>query len=65
MKTAMQELIVAINEHFINPKRQDSFDTTTYLEKEKDQIMDAYLEGLEGPYIRAEEYYNQTYNQNK
>jgi hypothetical protein len=30
--------------------------------KEKEQIMDAYLEGLEGPYIRAEEYYNQTYN---
>jgi len=65
MKTAMQELIVAINENFINPKREDSFDTTTYLEKEKEQIMDAYLEGLEGPYIRAEEYYNQTYNPNK
>jgi hypothetical protein len=30
--------------------------------KEKEQIMDAYCDGLEGPYIRAEEYYNQNYN---
>ena len=36
-----------------------------YLEKEKEQICNAYTDGLEGPYIGAEEYYNQTYNQNK
>ena len=35
------------------------------LEKEKEQICNAYTDGLEGPYIGAEEYYNQTYNQNK
>jgi len=32
------------------------------LEKEKEQICNAYTDGLEGPYIGAEEYYNQTYN---
>ena len=31
--------------------------------KEKEQICDAYVEGLEGLYMGAEEYYNQTYNQ--
>ena len=36
-----------------------------YLEKEKKQICNAYTDGLEGPYIGAEQYYNQTYNQNK
>lgn len=35
------------------------------LEKEKEQICVAYVDGLEGPYIGSEEYYNQTYNQNK
>lgn len=35
------------------------------MEKEKEQICNAYTDGLEGPYIGAEEYYNQTYNQNK
>ena len=33
------------------------------LEKEKEQICNAYTDGLEGPYIGSEEYYNQTYNQ--
>ena len=31
-------------------------------EKEKEQICNAYTDGLEGPYLGAEEYYNQTYN---
>ena len=35
------------------------------LEKEKEQICNAYTDGLEGPYIGAEQYYDQTYNQNK
>jgi hypothetical protein len=37
------------------------------LEKEKEQIMDSYLQGSfdDGPNItNSEEYYNQTYNQN-
>jgi hypothetical protein len=35
------------------------------LKKEKEQICNAYTDGLEGSYIGAEQYYNQTYNQNK
>ena len=35
------------------------------IEKEKEQICNAYTDGLEGPYLGAEDYYNQTYNQNK
>ena len=35
-----------------------------YLEKEKEQICNAYTDGLEGPYLGAEEYYIRTYNQN-
>ena len=29
---------------------------------EKQQICNAYTDGLEGPYIGAREYYNETYN---
>jgi hypothetical protein len=29
---------------------------------EKEQIENAYVEGLEGLYMGAEEYYNETYN---
>lgn len=35
------------------------------LEKEKEQICNSYVEGLEGLYMGAEEYYEKTYNQNK
>jgi len=41
---------------------------TELLEKEKEQIMDSYLQGSfdDGPNItNSEQYYNQTYNQNK
>lgn len=31
--------------------------------KEKEQICNAYTDGLEGPYLGAEEYHNRTYNQ--
>ena len=30
---------------------------------EKEQICNAYTDGLEGPYLGAEEYHNRTYNQ--
>ena len=33
------------------------------LEKEKEQICNAYTDGLEGPYLGAEEYYYDLYNQ--
>jgi len=31
------------------------------IEKEKEQICNSYVEGLEGLYMGAEDYYNQTY----
>ena len=36
---------------------------TDLLEKEKEQICNAYTDGLEGPYLGAEEYYYDLYNQ--
>ena len=38
-----------------------------YLEKEKEQIIDAYLKGYIHycPKLDSNDYYNQTYNQNK
>ncbi len=35
------------------------------LEKEKEQIIDAYKEGVNSIIYNQEDYYNQTYNQNK
>jgi hypothetical protein len=32
-------------------------------EMEKEQICNSYVDGLEGPYIGSEEYYNKTFNQ--
>ena len=69
MKTAMQELIEMKKRLSMN-----EFDTwllsniEILLEKEKEQIIDAFNEPLwitGKPNIKAEEYYNQTYNQNK
>ena len=34
-------------------------------QKEKEQICNAYVEGLEGLWISAEEYYNREFNQYK
>ena len=64
MKTAMQELIDEL-------KRVQSMTNmnfviriaTDLLEKEKEQIKEAFIDGEDG--VAAEEYYNQTYNQNK
>jgi hypothetical protein len=70
MKTAMQELIEAVNQHYSNPLRGDIFDTNPFLEKEKEQIMDAFSRGLGtelSDWETSEQYYeriyNQTYNQ--
>jgi hypothetical protein len=61
MKTALDWLIEQMPYEFRAKYAYDLFKQAKELEKE--QIIDAYLEGLEGPYIRADEYYNQTYNQ--
>ena len=80
MKTAMQELIEELS--FIEGLRDNEIDisqksiltTATIkksLEKEKEQIINAYDNGsdvnddLKPLYGTPEEYYNQTYNQNK
>jgi hypothetical protein len=71
MKTAMQELIEWYQkEHFVKTafhiQLLNKFESL--LEKEKDQIINAFNEPLwitGKPNIKAEEYYNQTYNQNK
>jgi hypothetical protein len=69
MKTAMQELIdelervrLMTNMNFVIRIATD------LLEKEKEQIIDAYygnIDGVFGYREEGQEYYNQTYNQNK
>ncbi len=76
MKTAMQELLELCKHYqatFQNPigeivKKIES----ELLEKEKEQIMDAWIEGGECGYLSqesdrvlAEQYYNETFNTNK
>ncbi len=69
--TAMQKLIEWCNNCLTDLTLSDGAKTalevtivraTDLLEKEKEQICDAYVEGLEGLYMGAEEYYNKTYN---
>jgi hypothetical protein len=74
MKTAMQELI----EHLNHVKEFNTMipgiikGAENLLEKEKEQIMDAYWQGAEDIVNvdmtlgeQSEEYYNEFYNQNK
>jgi hypothetical protein len=68
MKTAMQELILKLPNEFIFDNPIIILDA---LEKEKEQIIDANRQGRcnDCPFMYsnedAEQYYNQTYNQNK
>ncbi len=62
MKTAMQELIEYLETaYYINELTNFDKDKIQFLEKEKEQICNAYTDGLEGPYVGAEQYYNETY----
>jgi hypothetical protein len=74
MKTAVQEFIEYLEKaYYINELTNFDKDKIQFLEKEKEQIIDAYENGvgdenernLSGQFTNAEEYYNQTYNQNK
>jgi hypothetical protein len=83
MKTAMQELIEWLDIAIEELKGNDSTDfaaglvaarvkANKSLEKEKEQIMDAYWQGAEDIVNvdmtlgeQSEEYYNEFYNQNK
>jgi len=78
MKTAMQELLKwaknsDMSDTMISP--QDLLNVINpLLEKEKEQFHDMFEEGFESAYqhfvngkgfVKFEDYYNQTYNQNK
>jgi hypothetical protein len=68
MKTAMQELwdYIDANYHEEGFNLYDAKEIS--LEKEKEQIIDAYygnIDGVFGYREEGQEYYNQTYNQNK
>ncbi len=66
MKTPMQELLDKINnEEFDHLDDCKMFIQEYMLEKEKMQIMDAYMEGGDWeslPQPRFDNYYNQTFN---
>jgi len=55
MKTAMQELIDGLLHRGI------LIDSKTYLEKEKQQIIDSYELGTVDAYEFGEQYYNETF----
>lgn len=71
MKTVLQELIEELNREIDNCERNGlqyrgiyldaRWKAENLLEKEKQQIFEAYDSGFENPKISAEEYYNQNY----
>ena len=70
----MQELIEYLEKvYYVKEIRDWDEYKNKALEKEKEQIIDAYENGvgdenernLSGNFTNAEQYYNQTYNQNK
>ena len=75
MKTAIQHAIIMVKnrietidetlmgKHSIHHLQQVERDLYDLLEKEKEQIAKAYNSAI--PFKFGEEYYNQTYNQNK
>ena len=68
MKTAMQELIEYLEKsYYITKYTNYDKDKIQFLEKEKEQIRNAYNDGYFAAYKYKdwEEYYKQNYNQNK
>ena len=69
MKTAMQEMIEYLeNTWYVKEIRDWEDIKINILEKEKEQIENAYWDGGQDVPTngdRCQEYYNQTYNQNK
>ena len=65
MKTAMQELIEYVDSIWSNGGWEETIKEKAkeLLEIEKEQITKAYNSAI--PFKFGEEYYNQTYNQNK
>jgi hypothetical protein len=69
MKTAMQEMIEYLENIYYVKEILDWEDIKkNIIQKEKEQIIDAYygnIDGVFGYREEGQEYYNQTYNQNK
>lgn len=79
MKTAMTELIDELKKISTAVSKENNLDMVAAfnyaidlarlnIKKEKEQIIDAYygkIDGIFGYREEGEEYYNQTYNQNK
>jgi hypothetical protein len=73
MRTAIQEFIEYLEKaYYINELTNFDKDKIQFLEKEKEQIIQARIDGDENysliggkRYEYAEQYYNETYNQNK
>ncbi len=64
MKTAMQEAIDYLRE--FNLEASAIILEDKFLEKEKEQIIDAFEQGIEFAFpTNGSYYYNQTFNQNK
>jgi hypothetical protein len=65
MKTAMQELLDELKEYQLefNIPIEVIDMCESQLNVEKEQICNAYTDGLEGLYLGAGQYYNQTYKQ--
>ena len=68
MKTAMQELIEYLEKaYYINELTNFDKDKIQFLEKEKEQIIQAHIDGFDHIVVDfkkqeyAEQYYNQTY----
>lgn len=60
MESMNETLMGKHSAHHLQQVERDLYDL---LREEKDQICNAYTDGLEGPYIGAEEYYKETYKQ--
>jgi hypothetical protein len=68
MKTAMQELRDEISQVFHDNQIPLKIDISKYIEKEKEQILRAFDLGMHECLAydtNSNNYYNQTYNQNK
>jgi uncharacterized protein (DUF1330 family) len=72
MKTAMQEFIEYLEKaYYINELTNFDKDKIQFLKKEKEQMIKAHIDGFDHIVVDfkkqeyAEQYYNETYNQNK
>jgi hypothetical protein len=65
MKTAIQQLVDIMNEDQVSFTEWFQDNYQMYIEKEKEQVVDAFNEGIDEMAFATSgiNYYNQTYNQ--